>query len=69
MASLLQTDIVTYKQTTYPGEGASERPCFQWLPLKSCQFGEASHAEASVYPKNQDDVHFIVVTSLDKKKV
>ena len=55
MASLLQTDIVTYKQTTYPGEGASERPCFQWLPLKSCHLGEESHVEASIYLKNQDD--------------
>ena len=69
MASLLQTDIVTYKQTTYPAQGASERPCFQWLPLKSCQLGEETLAEASIYLKNQDDVHFIVVTSLDKKKV
>jgi len=41
----------------------------QWLPLKSCQLGEESLAEASIYLKNQDDVHFIVVTSLDKKKV
>jgi len=69
MASLLHTDIVTYKQTTYPAQGASERPCFQWLPLKSCELGEESLAEASIYLKNHDDVHFIVVTSLDKKKV
>jgi len=69
MSSLRQTDIVTYKQTTCPAQGASERPWFQWLPLKSCQLGKESLAEASIYLKNQDDVHFIVVTSLDKKKV
>ena len=68
-AALRQTDIVTYKQTTYPAQEASERPCFQWLPLKSCQLGEETLAEASIYLKNQDDGHFIVVTSPDKKKV
>ena len=50
-------------------QSTSERPCFQWLPLKSCQLGEETLADASIYLKNQDDEHFIVVTSLDKKKV
>ena len=69
VTTLPQNDIVTYKQTTYPAQRASERLCFQWLPLKSCQLGEETLADASIYLKNQDDVHFIVVTSLDKKKV